>query len=113
MYGIDGQHSTAIGVVVERTDCVEIIAPWEYAFEQRQTNEYHAMDPDQQIIRYEPGDPEYFDLICDDINRSCALGVEQQTDRPETDCTCAELKVGRRRTGAYNLNPDCPLHGRL
>lgn len=25
-------------------------------------------------------------------------------------CTCHELKAGSRPTGAYNLNPDCPIH---
>jgi hypothetical protein len=25
-------------------------------------------------------------------------------------CICAELKVGSNPTGAYNLNPDCPIH---
>jgi hypothetical protein len=26
-------------------------------------------------------------------------------------CTCAEVKVGGTRSGSFNLNLDCPLHG--
>lgn len=29
----------------------------------------------------------------------------------EPDCKCGEVRVGGQRTGSYNLNLDCPLHG--
>lgn len=65
------------GVIIERADCVEVIAPAEKAFAVRQTQPYDGpLYPDLSYPTYMPGDPEYFNMVCADLCRSFSMGEE-------------------------------------
>jgi hypothetical protein len=64
------------GVVVEREDCVEVIAPAEMGFPRRITEPYPELNRGLEVTHVYPGHPRYFDLTCFDLHRSFAMTGE-------------------------------------
>src|SRR4051794_39705271 len=72
-----GEDAQPCGVVIEREDCVEIIAPADKGFPRRVTEPCDGpLYPDLSYPTYVPGDPKYFDLTCFDLHRSFAMTGE-------------------------------------
>lgn len=69
-----GEKAQPCGVVIERADCVEVIAPADKAFPRRITEPYDGpLNPGLSYSTYVPGDPEYFDQVAFDLSRSFAM----------------------------------------